>query len=233
MIQGHISTVTVGVPWLASRADLDVWRDSFVSIGVPWLASRTHSDVWHEILCLRHDSSDEVVPLWHDSFRCVTWLIRICETTRLDVGRDSCGCMTWLIGMCDMTHWDVWHDSFTCVTWLIRMCDMTHSHVWHDSFTCVTWLIHMCDMTRDTHRDTGAQQAERAASCQHFIESIKDPIKRNFKKKDYHKIFWRWWSGMIWLFESGGGYFFGQRCWSLSTSRTQKISFSKTARHFL
>ena len=61
------------------------------------------------------------------------------------------------------------------------------------------WYKGMCDMTRDTHRDTGAQQAERAASCQHFIESIKDPIKRNFKKKDYHKIFWRWWSGMIWF----------------------------------
>ena len=99
--------------------------------------------------------------VWHDSFICVTWLIR----------------------MCDMTH--VWHDSFISVTWLIHMCDMTHLydltqiirvneschtykwvmslewggshaesciclyliiHMCTQSFICVTWRIHKCDM---------------------------------------------------------------------------------------
>jgi len=53
--------------------------------------------------------------VWHDPFRCATWLIH----------------------MCDMTHSYVWHDSFICVAWLIHMCDMTHSFVWHDPFICL------------------------------------------------------------------------------------------------
>ena len=72
---------------------------------------------------------------WHDSFTSVTWLIRMCDTTRSQV--------TWRIHMCGMTHSYVWHDSFTCATWLIHMCDMTHSR-W---FTCLTWLIHISEMT--------------------------------------------------------------------------------------
>jgi len=91
--------------------------------------------------------------VWHDSFKCVTWLIH----------------------MCDMTHSYVWHDRFTCdmthlyvtaltwdsyVTWLIYVwpdsfanSDSIHDrfHMWHDSFihSYVTWLIHtfICDMT--------------------------------------------------------------------------------------
>jgi len=83
----------------------------------------------------------------HDSFVCVTWLIRMCDMTHWYVWHDSFTCVTWLVHMWDMTHLYVWHDSFTCVTWLIHMCDMTHSYVWHDSFMFVTWLIHVCDMT--------------------------------------------------------------------------------------
>ena len=78
--------------------------------------------------------------VWHDSFVCVTWLIRMCDMTHSYVWHDSFICVTWLIRMCDMTHSYVWHDSFIRVTWLIRMCDMTHSYVWHD------WFVY--DMTQ-------------------------------------------------------------------------------------
>ena len=98
---------------------------------------------------------------WHDSVRCVVWLMWTCDMTHSNVWQDSLRFMTWLS---DMTHSYVWHDSFicvtwlilvrvmthSCVTWLIHMCDMTHSCACHDSFIYVTWLIHMCDMTHVT-----------------------------------------------------------------------------------
>ena len=77
--------------------------------------------------------------VWHDSLKCVTWLIHMCDMTHSYVWHDSFICVTCLIDMCDMTHSYAWHDSL--------MCDMTHSYVWHDSLICVTWLIHMCDMS--------------------------------------------------------------------------------------
>ena len=104
--------------------------------------------------------------VWHDSFLCATWLIRVCHTTHPYVWYDSLmrnvpitirspGCVTWL-----MTHIYVWHDGFMCVTWLVPFeCtasqvgqetawqDLTDQSVRHDSFLCATWLISMCDMT--------------------------------------------------------------------------------------
>ena len=91
--------------------------------------------------------------LWHDSFICVTWLIRMCDMTHLYVWHYSFRCVTWLIYMCDMTHSYVWHDPFICVIWHIHMCETTHSYVCHDSgslspfvqicdtFICAPWLI--------------------------------------------------------------------------------------------
>jgi len=94
--------------------------------------------------------------VWHDSFRCVTWLIHMCDMTHSHVTR--------LTHMCDMTHSYVWHDSFICVTWLIRGCDITYewvtshmkwvmSQIWmtHARLTLSAIerlpLIHMCDTT--------------------------------------------------------------------------------------
>jgi len=82
--------------------------------------SRTMSSF--NALCVQHPC------VWHDSFICVTWRIR----------------------MCDMTDSHVWHDSSIYVTWLIHMCDMTHSHEWRGSFICVTWSIHIYDTTHDS-----------------------------------------------------------------------------------
>ena len=72
---------------------------------------------------------------------CVTWLIYMCDMTRLYVWHDSFICVTWLAHMCDMCH-----DSFMCVNWRIHMFAMNYSYVCHNSPTCVPWLIHMCDM---------------------------------------------------------------------------------------
>ena len=64
--------------------------------------------------------------VWHGSFICVTWLIR----------------------MCDRTHSYLWYDAFVCVKWPIHMCDTTYSYVWRGSFICVTWLIRLTHMYR-------------------------------------------------------------------------------------
>ena len=102
----------------------------------------------------------------------------MCDMTHLDVWHDSFRCVTWLIHMCDLTHSCVRHDSVVCVTWLTvtaesvvgrhcldmtRLCvcvcvwcecGITRSCVWHDSSMCVcvwcecvAWLIHVCNMT--------------------------------------------------------------------------------------
>ena len=101
--------------------------------------------------------------VWHNSFICVTWLIRrqlarseLCrsyertvrQTWMSHVTIHSYTSSTWFICM---TH--AWHDSLIGVTWLIHTCDMTHPRSrWqiarHDSFVIVIWLNHMCDMTQ-------------------------------------------------------------------------------------
>ena len=72
---------------------------------------------------------------------------RMCDIslsrTHSYVSHNSFVCVTRLIRMCHTTHSYVWHDSFVCVTRLIRMCHTTHSYVWHDSFmthTCLTYV---------------------------------------------------------------------------------------------
>jgi len=82
---------------------------------------------------------------------CVTWCIRVCDTTRSYVRHASFVCVIRLIrtreppfrwcGVCCV-----------CVPWLIHVFDMTHSYVWHDAFVCATWLVHPCDMTRSRMR---------------------------------------------------------------------------------
>jgi len=83
--------------------------------------------------------------VWHDSSRCVTWLIHTylkwCVTY-----------VTWLIHSCDMGHatpaTHMWHDSFD-------ICDMTHStyvwHMWHDSFDMWHDSFESCHATHMWH----------------------------------------------------------------------------------
>jgi len=83
--------------------------------------------------------------VWHDSFICVTWLIRMCVMTHSHVLHDSFICVTWLIDVRDMTRWCVWHDSCIRVTWLV-----SHQRVSAPAsaiLMCVTRLIHMQAMT--------------------------------------------------------------------------------------
>jgi len=74
-------------------------------------------------LYMRHNSFTRV----RDSWICVTWLVRMCESTHLQVRR---------IHMCDTNHSSVRHDYF-------KLCGMTHWYVWHDSCACVT--CHTCE----------------------------------------------------------------------------------------
>jgi len=93
---------------------------------------------------------------WHDSFKCVTWLIYRGDIVLI---ADS-SIMNW-----EMTHPCKWHDSFMPVTWPIHVCDthdvfMCVTYERRDSFICytqlqwltrpwgvVTWLIHVGDIT--------------------------------------------------------------------------------------
>jgi len=70
--------------------------------------------------------------LWHDASEDGKACVHICDTTHSYVWHDPFKCVTWLIYMCDVTY--VWHDSLTyvwltyiCVTWLIHMCDVVNN----------------------------------------------------------------------------------------------------------
>jgi len=106
--------------------------------------------------------------VWHDSFKCVIWLLQVCDMTRSSVWHDMFKCVTWLVQVCDITRSSVWHDSFKFVTWLVQVCDMTCSSVWRDFSTCATWLIH----TRDTtHPPISETSTTHSHSAQHTIGS--------------------------------------------------------------
>jgi len=69
----------------------------------------------------------------------------MCDMTHFFVWHDSFKCVTWLIHMCDMTHSYVSH--MLHVTWLIymiyvtslmHMCTMTHIY-----YQFVTWMSHV------------------------------------------------------------------------------------------
>jgi len=94
--------------------------------------------------------------VWHDSFTCATWLIRMCGMLYSYVRYDSFICVAWLMQLvrskanvkflmriCCITRLYVWHDPFICVT-LTRQID---SYLWHDAVVCVMWLVHVRDMT--------------------------------------------------------------------------------------
>jgi len=88
----------------------------------------------------------------HDSSKCATWLIQMCDTSA-----------TWLIQMCCflyMTRLIQRPVALLYMTWLFQMCDMsatwlihrhvartlvyhmTHPNVRHDAFKCATWVRH-------------------------------------------------------------------------------------------
>jgi len=142
------------------------------SMACHMLCVMAHSYLPHDWVHTR----DMTHSMW-DMTRC------ICDMTHSCVWHDSFVCVTWLIRVCDMTHWYVWHDSmyrssrgravlcmerekervhpvmhhvlccagcvthhYVCdMTWLINMCDlislicvcgMNHYCVWHDSLVC-------------------------------------------------------------------------------------------------
>jgi len=145
--------------WQTPKSALNVMASGCISC---WTMSSKISNAFtHRSPCLHEAISAEYVTTlgtwaWHDSFTCVTWLIRMCDRTHLYAWYNAFWCVTWLIRMCicaqeaDCTEnvttlgTCVWHDSFTCVTWLIRTCDRTHLYAWYNAFWCVTWLIRMC-----------------------------------------------------------------------------------------
>jgi len=124
-------------------------RDSFICvIGPIHICYMTHSCVWHDV------------------FRCVTWLILVPRVyfpffrpspwLLFFLRRDSfinIICLifvTWHIHTCDVTYSDMWHNSFLCLesTFHFSHRVLAFFFSWRrDSFICVTWLISMCRVT--------------------------------------------------------------------------------------
>jgi len=96
--------------------------------------------------------------MWHDSFKCVPWLIQMCGMTDSYVCHNAftsvcsegdtlccashvnastiwCVCVIRLVHVCDVTRSYVCRDSFMCVIWLVHVCDVNDSYVWRDAFT--------------------------------------------------------------------------------------------------
>jgi len=106
-----------------------------------------------------------IIYVWHDSVKCVTWLIDMCavphpsatvsvstgiysakkgwerDMNRLFVPHNVLISRMWMIEIC------VALLNHICVTWLSQTCDMTHWHVCRDTATCVTLLYDICDVT--------------------------------------------------------------------------------------
>jgi len=156
----------------AMRYSLSVWQ--------VWCRDMTHSYLWcASLLCgtwLNHICKTKQYSL-------SAWQVRCRDMTHSYVqhGPSTCTCVTWLIHMCNgtriraVTHSHVWHirhrcgvwqeivyfvqhDSFTCASWHKDTCETWHRSfagqeasvcivLWHDSFISVAWLIHMCGMT--------------------------------------------------------------------------------------
>jgi hypothetical protein len=102
----------------------------------------TYEWATHVLLCL--SGVRLLIPVWHDSYIRMTWLMHTYVACRF-VRRH---CYAWGVWHDSCTH--VWHDSCACGTWLVHMCEVTHasvySYVWHDSCTHV-WhasCIHVC-----------------------------------------------------------------------------------------
>jgi len=84
----------------------------------------------------------------------------MCDMTHCDVWHDSLRCVTWLIAMCDMTHCDVWrimffchdsiHDVWPWLTdvwpWLIDVWSWLID-VWPWFIDVWPWLIEMCEIS--------------------------------------------------------------------------------------
>jgi len=132
-----------------------IWHDSFIC--ATWLiymcdmihmrdmAHRCNMAVYKcdKIHCCWHKGPhsfwNDVVSylMWHDSFKCATWLIHICDKIHMRNMTHTCDMAVY---KCDKIHC-CWHKDRHCF-WNSVDSYLT----WHDSFICATWLIHMCDM---------------------------------------------------------------------------------------
>jgi len=88
--------------------------------------------------------------VWHDSFRCVTWLVVDVIHSRVWVG--SYRGVTLRICTCCMAHLRGWHDSCAGIYESCYTCELyvwhdsfirLHSYVSHNSFEFLTWLVYV------------------------------------------------------------------------------------------
>ena len=131
-----------------------VCRDSFIMC--PWLMNASATPSILISRCVTWLVYDSLI-MSHDSVIRVSGLIYNGRMTYLHMRHDSFICVTWIIRICDVSISCVWHalcimygtassyvshDSFIWGASLMCTSDMTHLHVWHYWFICLTWLIH-------------------------------------------------------------------------------------------
>jgi len=113
-----------------------VWHDSCICVNdsIIHMCDMTPSYVWHDSCVCVNDSIIHMCDMtqsyvWHDSCICVNdSIMHMC-------GYDSFRCVAWLMHMCE------WFMHNTYVSYSRR--DTTHAHVRYTSFICVAWLMHM------------------------------------------------------------------------------------------
>jgi len=167
-VMGHIWSIYV--VHVHASCDTYEWVMSYIWLSLSHICMSHTCDMSH--LYVIYDVTHSY--MWHYSFICVTWLIRICDMTHPYMWHDSSIHVPWLIHMRDVTHSYMQHDLNICVTWLVYKCRYNHqkikvalrlqvhdsfiyvtwhihiydiSYMWHYSFICVTRQIHICDMT--------------------------------------------------------------------------------------
>jgi len=150
----------VCVTWLVGACDVIrwcVWRDPLIR--VTWLIhlwDTTHSCVRHDLFrCVCRDCLTQVTWLIHvcvETHYVCNMTHSYVDITRSNEWHDSFVCVTWLIRVRDMTHSHVWLHVLIQVdpqrirfdiadiraAWIIRMCTMTSVYVQHDWFIYVT-----------------------------------------------------------------------------------------------
>ena len=100
--------------------------------------------------------------------------------THWNVYHDSFKCVPWLIGMCTMTHSYMYYDSFMCVKRLLQNPFFTFQFAWliqymyHDSFIYVPWLIHACTIIHSYITMT------RSYMCHDSFMRLKQLLQKHF-----------------------------------------------------
>jgi len=151
-------------------------------------------------------AQDEVSShVWHDSFRCVTWLIQMCDMTHLYVWRDSSIAQVevsshtceWVMSHIWMSH--VTHMNESCHTSEWVMSHIWMSHVTHLNESCHTyeWVMSHIWMSRVIHLNESCHRCEWVMSHLRMITFHVWTHHVTRVNESWHK--YEWVMAQIWM----------------------------------